>query len=458
MTSNRLCFRQLDKPQDILIANAKFVITPNGPSEKTSIFVSDRKIVAVGEKSEIERRYTKPEVIIDASNSLVIPGFVNNHSHIAMALLRGFAEDLPLFNWLRDKIWPIEAKLKPWQIEVGAILGSTEALLSGTTTINTNYIYDPEASEATAVEFTGMRGLISHGIFDWTEEKSLRLTQDLAENHHGKDDGRIRIATSPHSAYSCNPELLKKIHALKDKLNEKYGRKYPVLSTIHASESSAEVEEIKAKYGVDAKRGVINYLQSVGFLDSQTICAHSIHLTEDDYKAYTSTKASLASCPISNLKVGVGVADLPRALSEGITVSLGTDGPASNNTLDMFETMKMASLLAKGVKGDTTQLTSRQAFTLATEGGAHSLRQENEIGRLAVGYRADIVLLDLSSISAMPFYDPYSYLTFAARSGDVSDVLVDGRILVSNRKIQSVDVEKLRERVSAAVSEIITQI
>jgi 5-methylthioadenosine/S-adenosylhomocysteine deaminase len=458
LPSNRSCFKRLDKPRDILIENARIVITPDGRSERTSIFISDRKIVALGVKSELKRKYGRPDAIIDASNSLVIPGFVNNHSHIAMALLRGLAEDLPLFNWLRDKVWPIEAKLKPWQIEVGAILGATEALLSGTTTINTNYIYDTEASEASALEFIGMRGLITHGIFDWTEEKSLGLTEDLTANHHGKDDGRIRTATSPHSAYSCSPELLKKIHALKGKLNAKYGRKYPVLCTIHAAESSAEAEEIKAKYGIDAKLGVIKYLQSIGFLDSQTICAHSIHLTEDDYKAYASTRASFASCPISNLKVGVGIADLPRALSEGITVSLGTDGPASNNTLDMFETMKMASLLAKGLKGDTTQVTSRQAFKIATEGGARSLWQEDEIGKIAVGYRADIVLLDLSGISALPFYDPYNYLAFAARSGDVTDVLVDGRILVRNRKIQTVDVERLRERVSSAVSEIGAQI
>jgi 5-methylthioadenosine/S-adenosylhomocysteine deaminase len=454
LTSNLSCFRRLEKSRDILIQNAKFVLTPKGPLEKTSIYISDRKIAAIGEKSEIKRKYGNAEKIIDATNSLVIPGLINNHSHVAMALLRGLAEDLPLFNWLRDKVWPIEAQLKPWQIEVGAILGATEALLSGTTTINTNYIYDPKASEASAIERTGMRGLVSHGIFDWTEEKSVKLTKDLVANFHGKDHGRIRIAISPHSAYSCSPGLLKRIRALKDEMNAKYGRKYSVLSTVHAAESLAEAGEIKTKYGVDAKRGIIKYLESIGFLDSETIIAHSIHLTDDDYGAYSSTKASFASCPISNLKVGVGVADLPRAITNGITVSLGTDGPASNNTLDMFETMKMASLLAKGLKGDTTQLTSKQTVALATQGGAKSLRQEGEIGKIAVGFRADISLLDLSRITALPFYDPYSYLAFAARSGDVSDVLVDGRILVRNRQIQSVDLKKLRERVLAAVSEI----
>lgn len=448
----------MEKPRDVLVENARTAITPDGPVENASILISDRKIVVIGDKSEIRKKYGKSDLVIDASNSLVMPGFVNNHSHIAMALLRGLAEDLPLFNWLRDKVWPIEAKLKPWQIEVGAILGATESLLCGTTTINTNYIYAAEASEASALESIGMRGLISHGIFDWTEEKSLRLTEDLVAHYHGNDDGRIRIATSPHSAYSCSPELLKKIHFLKEKLNQKYGRKYSVLCTIHAAESSAEAEQIKHKYGVDAKRGVIKYLESIGFLDSDTICAHSIHLTQEDYKAYSATRASIASCPISNLKVGVGVADLPRAISEGITVSLGTDGPASNNTLDMFETTKIASLLAKGLKGDTTQLTSRQSFLLATEGGARSIRQEGEIGRLAVGSKADVILVDLSNISALPFYDPYNYLVFAAQFGDVTDVLVDGRIIVRNHAIQTVNLEKLRERVSSAVSEISTQI
>jgi 5-methylthioadenosine/S-adenosylhomocysteine deaminase len=454
MTSNQTCFRALDKPKKILIENARIILGSKGIIQEKSILVSDRKIVAIGDKTAIKRSHGSWELDLDASNCLVMPGFINNHSHIAMALLRGMAEDLPLFNWLRDKVWPIEAKLKPWQIEIGAALGATEALLSGTTTINSNYIYDSTGSEASALNAIGLRGVISHGIFDWTGEKGLKATEDLAAHFHGNDEGRIRIATSPHAPYSCSPELLKKIEALRRKLNEKYGKDYPILNTLHVAESNAEAEEIRSRYNVDTKRGVVSYLYSLGVLNSDTICAHSIHLTEDDYFAFRESRASIASCPISNLKVGVGVADLPRAISEGIVVSLGTDGPASNNTVDMFETTKMASLLAKGLKGDTTQLGSKESIMLATAGGAKSLHQEAQIGSIFEGARADMVLLDLSSISAMPFYDAFNYIAYSARSRDVHDVLVDGRILVRDGAVQTINIQNLRENISSAVSEI----
>jgi 5-methylthioadenosine/S-adenosylhomocysteine deaminase len=454
MTSNRSCFRTLQEPRKLLIKNAKTIICSKGSINAKSILVSGRRIAAIGEKSKIRQDHGSWEIELDASNCLVMPGFVNNHSHIAMSLLRGMAEDLPLFNWLRDKIWPIEAKLKPWQIEIGAALGAVEALLAGTTTVNTNYIYDRIGSEASALKAVGMRAAISHGIFDWTREKGLRATEDLCTHFHGADEGRIRVATSPHSAYTCSPDLLKNIETLRRKLNEKNGKKYPILNTLHVAESSTEAEEIKSKYAVDAKRGVANYLYSLGVLNQDTICAHSIHLTEDDYLAFRNSHASIASCPISNLKVGVGVADLPRAISEGITVSLGTDGPASNNTLDMFETTKMASLLAKGLKGDTTQLGSEESFLLATFGGAKSLHQENDIGGIFEGAKADLVLMDLSNISALPFYNPFNYITYSARSRDVRDVLVDGRILVRNGKVQTINLENLRERISLATTEI----
>jgi 5-methylthioadenosine/S-adenosylhomocysteine deaminase len=455
MASNKSnLYKKLEKSRRVLIEKARIIIARKGIIKEQSILVSDRKIVAIGEKSKIRREQGSWEIKIDANNCLVMPGFVNNHSHIAMALLRGLAEDLPLFNWLRDKIWPIEARLKPWQIETGAALGALEALQSGTTTINSNYIYDPAGSEASALSAAGMRAVVSHGIFDRTAGKALKATEDLVKNFHGKDSGRIRIATSPHSAYSCSPELLKEIENLRSKLNEKYGKTYPILNTLHVAESTAETEEIHSKYKVDVKRGVADYLYSLGVLNEHTVCAHSIHLTEYDYSALKKARASIASCPISNLKVGVGVADLPRAISQGIVVSLGTDGPASNNTLDMFETTKIASLLAKGLRGDTTLLSSKESFLLATLGGARSLHQQGNIGAIFVGARADIVLMDLTSISAIPFYDPFNYVVYSARSGNVKDVLVDGRVLLRNRVAKSLNLDRLRKHVSSAVDDI----
>ncbi len=456
MSSNQSCFNPLGEPKTTLIDNARIVLSSRGPIDTVSILVAERRILAIGDKVEIRRKYGAWEEIIDARNCLAIPGFVNNHSHIAMALLRGLAEDLPLLNWLRDKIWPIEERLKPWQIEIGAALGAAESLLSGTTCVTSIYFYDPGGSEASAIEKTGLRGWIAHGVFDWMEEKGLRLTQELVAHFHGKDAGRIRIATSPHSPYSCSPDVLRKIEALRGKLNQKFGARYPILNTIHVAEARTEAHEIKTRYNVDASRGILKYLNSLGVLNSDTICAHCIHLTEDDYIALGETGASIASCPISNLKVGCGVADLPRIISHGTVLSLGTDGAASNNSLDMFETAKVASLLAKGLKGDTTQMSSKRTFSIATEGGAKSLHQDREFGSLFEGAKADIVLLDLSKISAIPFHDPYNYILYSARSSNVRDVLVDGRSLVRDGELISVNLENLRNRISSAVSEIAT--
>jgi 5-methylthioadenosine/S-adenosylhomocysteine deaminase len=456
LSSNQSCFNRLAERKTTLIDNARILLSSRGPIEGVSILVSDRRIVAIGDRTEIRRNHGSWEEKIDASDCLAIPGFVNNHSHIAMALLRGLAEDLPLLNWLRDKIWPIEEKLKPWQIEIGAALGASESLLSGTTCVTSTYFYDSGGSEASAIEKTGLRAWIGHGIFDWAEEKGLRATKDLVAHFHGKDKGRIRIATAPHSSYSCSPELLKKIEALRESLSEKFGAQYPILNTIHVAEARTEAHEIKNRYGEDASHGILNYLHSLGVLNSDTICAHCIHLSDDDYIALSETGASIASCPISNLKVGCGVADLPRIISHGIVLSLGTDGPASNNSLDMFETTKIASLLAKGLTGDTTHMSSKVSFGIATEGGAKSLHQEREFGALFKGAKADIVLLDLSRISAMPFHDPYNYILYSARSSNVRDVLVDGRIVVRGGELLSVNLENLRGRISAAVSEIAT--
>ncbi len=436
--------------------DAAVVLTDKGPVKDCSILISEEgRIRAIASKSSIREEYGSVwEETIDAKECIMMPGMINNHSHIAMTLLRGLAEDLPILNWLRDKIWPLEANLKPWQIEVGGIVGAVESLLSGTTNVNSNYFYDPSGSEASALYNTGMRGTLSHGIFDWTEEKGLRLTSEFVQEWHGRDQGRLRIATGAHSAYSCSPGLLKKIEDLRGSLNEKFGEKYPILSTIHVAEARTEANEIDAKYVADAKRGIADYLLRIGVLTKDTVAAHCIHLLDDDYAAFKKAGASIASCPVSNLKVGMGIADLTRDMAEGITVSLGTDGPASNNTLDMFETTKMASLLQKGIKGEATLLSSKLVFELATIGGAKSLHQENEIGSLAIGKRADIVIVDLSRISAVPFYDPYNHLAYSARGGDVKHVLVDGRIVVRDGKIRTVDLEKMKEMVSRAVYEV----
>ncbi len=448
------CYVPAEKRRSTLIEDAAVIIAAEGPRKNTSLLISETgNIEAIGPKSEIKEKFDAAEIALSARKLLVMPGFVNNHSHIAMTLLRGLAEDLPLLSWLRDKIWPLEANLKPWQIEVGAAVGAAECLLSGTTNVNSNYFFDPSGSEASAAFNVGIRGTFSHGVFDWTAEQALKLTKEFVETWHGKDRGRIRIATGAHSPYSCSPSLLKELEALRYELNEKHGGIYRILSTIHVAEATTEANEIQEKYKVSARNGIAAYLDSLGVLTRDTIAAHAIHLLDDDFAAFKRTGASIASCPVSNLKVGMGVANLPRDIAEGITVSLGTDGPASNNTLDMLETVKFASLLQKGIQGDTTALGAKTAFDLATAGGARSLHLP-DTGRLAPGMKADLVVLDLATISATPFHDPYNHVVFAARSGDVRDVFVDGRLLVENRKLKTINMENLVGAVDEAISEL----
>ncbi len=446
--------RPLRDPSSILVRDAKFLLTEGGVTANKSLLVRDRRIEAIGDSASLQSRYGYAERVIDASRSIVIPGLINNHSHIAMSILRGYAEDLPLLSWLKEKVWPAEAKLTPFDMYLGAVAGCAEALLSGTTSLTSVYFYDQSGSEAEAAYDTGIRGVFAHGIFDWTRESGRKRTEEMVSSFHGRDDGRIRIATSPHAPYSCSPELLKEIESLRGDLNEKYGKTYRILNTLHVAEARTEAEEIQAKYGVQAKEGVAKYLDSLGVLNDETICAHCIHLTEGDLAAFRRSGASIASCPVSNLKVGMGIADLPRMISNGTTVSLGTDGPASNNSLDMFETLKMSSLLSKGLKGDTTLMDARLCFEIATIGGARSLHQEKDVGGIAVGKRADIVILDVSHIHAAPLYDPYSHIAYSSSSHDVSHVVVDGRLLVDNREISSIDVPMLREALERRTEEL----
>lgn len=445
---------KLPPPTSILINDAKFVLTEKGTLTNKSVYVRERSIADIGDSKELLRKYGPPERTLDASSCLVMPGLVNNHSHIAMTLLRGFAEDLPLLNWLQDKVWAAEAKLTPEDIYIGALIGCVESLLSGTTSLTSSYFYDESGSEAQAVAESGLRGLLAHGVFDWTRRDAFERTEGLVKRWHGYDDGRVRAATSPHAPYSCSPDFLKELEYFRSEFNEKHGQDYRIMNTLHVSEARTEIEEIQRKYNVDASHGVANYLDSLGVLNSETICAHSIHLTDEDFASMKKTGASIASCPISNLKVGMGIADIPKAIATGVTVSLGTDGPASNNSLDMFETMKMASLLQKGVHGNTTLMKAQDTFEIATLGGARSMHQEKDIGTLSKGKKADIAIIDLSGIHSSPLYEPYSHLVFSARSSDVRDVIVDGRLLVKNRENLHIDLESLKRLAMKAIERL----
>ncbi|MER3601395.1 MAG: hypothetical protein C4339_01605 [Nitrososphaerota archaeon] len=414
-----------------------------------AVVVEGGEIADVGPYDELGPRYPRYERL-EGRGGLLLPGFINLHTHLAMALLRGYAEDLPLMDWLQKRVWPLEAKLTPRDIYLGAKLAAVEALLSGTTCALSMYFYESEElNEAAACFQAGLRAFIAHGYFDWTEQEGLRKTERLFSSWHGRE-GRIFACVGPHAPYSVSPRLLRRSAELHAELKERYGERGPVKLSIHLAEEPREAEEVRKKYGVDLSGGFAQYLRAAGLLGPDLIAAHCIHISEQDAEHFARASASIASNPIANMKLAMGIAPLAMFLRKGVNVGLGTDGPASNNTLDMLETVKVASLLQKVASGDPTALDAYTSLRLATENGAKALGLGERLGRIAKGYLADLVLFNLRRHNTFPVYDPVYALVYSARPSNVSHVWVQGRLVVENGRPVLVDLEELLAQVEEA--------
>ncbi len=369
--------------------------------------------------------------IIDCTNMAVMPGFVNTHGHASMSLMRGYADDMPLQSWLEDKIWPLEEYLQSDDIYWGAQLSIAEMIKGGTTTFTDMYFEMDRVAEAAAE--SGIRAVLARGLIglDSGGEEALKDTARFIDDWHGEAGGRINISLGPHAPYTCPPEFLKKVIALA----EKSGR----LVQIHLSETAFEVQECLKQYGVRPPQ----LLNEAGLLELPVIAAHCVHLDPDDISILAEKRVGVAHNPGSNLKLGSGVAPLCSMLEAGIKVGLGTDGPASNNNLDMVEEMRLASLLAKGIAQDPTLVPAKKALQLATRGGAEALGLTG-IGQLREGYRADLIGFKLDVPHLIPLHDPLAHLAYAASAADVDLVIVDGAILLEKGKLVRVDEDKIR--------------
>lgn len=415
-----------------------------------AVAIEGNRIVAVGDSSELRKRFPGFERA-DAKGCAVVPGLINTHTHAAMTLFRGYAEDLTLFDWLNKRIWPAELMLTPKDIQIGAELAAYESILFGTTTLNSMYFYSNEGSELHAFEKVGVRATVGHGFFEKTVENGLKVTEEMAKRWHGKDEGRLRVSICPHAPYSTGPKSYVMAYELQKKLNNIYGDRGEIILHTHVAESREEASVVKEAFNVDVLGGVVVYLSRLGVLSNAILMAHAIHLTEQDIGVMKVFDVKPSLNPVSNLKLGMGVADCMKLLEYGLKVSLGTDGPASNNTLDMFETMKIMSLLVKGLNCDPILLPSREAFKLATEYGAKALGYD-DLGAIRPGYLADIVILDLNQPHARPIHDIYAHLIYSVRATDVKTVIVNGKIVLENRRFPGVDilnfldeVERVRE-------------
>ena len=400
--------------------------------EGVSIAVEDGIITQVIESTP-EGRFDR---VIVGHDQLITPGLINAHTHLAMVLLRGYADDLPLERWLKEEIWPLEAKLTSDDIYWGSLLGIAEMIRSGTTCFADMYFR--MESVARAVEESGMRALLAYGMIapepGERVERELKITQDFIERFHGTAQGRIRAAISPHAPYTCHPSLWERAVAL--------ASEYSLLIHTHLAETKDEVQNAITHW----QKTPVEYLQSLGVFEAPILAAHCVHVTDRDIQVLRDHDVRVVHNPTSNLKLASGFAPIERFLDEGMTVAIGTDGASSNNNLDVLEEIRLAAFLQKGILGEATALPALEALRLATQGGGCALAWE-ELGTIDVGKRADLVILDTDRPHWIPNYDPVSNLVYAAQAADVKTVIIDGKIVMEDREIKTFDEEKAKAQV-----------
>ena len=375
------------------------------------------------------------EQVIDGRGKLAIRGFVNAHTHLPMVLFRGLAEDIPLKTWLEDHIWPIEKKLRPEEIYWASLLGLCEMIRTGTTLFADMYFHCDEIGRA--VEEAGLRALLSYGIIapnmDERGETELGKAEAVVRRWEGAADGRIRTAVSPHAVYTCGQEVWEAAVEL--------ARGHDVPLHTHLAESEEEVRWCrKEKDGSPAA-----ILDRFGVFSVPTVAAHCVHVSDADIALLADRGVSVVHCPKSNAKLGNGIAPIAAMRKAGVQVALGTDGAATNNSLDMIEEMRVASLLAKATTGAPAALPAPEAVRMATREGARALGVTGET--LAVGQPADVVLIDLDRSHTLPSYDPCSGLVYAAHASDVTDVWVAGRLLLRNGELTTIDEQRVKHEV-----------
>jgi 5-methylthioadenosine/S-adenosylhomocysteine deaminase len=424
-----------------------------------AIAVEDGTIIDVGKSRQMLRKYAMGYEKINAKGKVVIPGLINTHQHAAMSLLRGYADDLPLQEWLEKWIWPIERLMTAEDIYVGSLLTAVESIMSGTTTVNTMYHYMPRKNEAKALVEAGIRGVVGHVCFSWRRNEDRKALEDLARNWHDKAGGLIRVSVDPHSPYTVDPEYMGELKILREELNKKYGsKKAPIIWHIHVAETFDEADKIRKAFNVDVRGGVVEYLDSLGVLDERVIAAHCVALTDRDMAVMKARGVKVSHNPISNLKLASGISPVPKILKQGVTVSLGTDSPCSNNAADMFEVMKVTALLHKGVSRNPTVMSAQQVLKMATLDGARALCWENNIGSIGVGKKADLVIINFEKPHLCPLYNEFSHLVYATKSSDVETVIINGKIVMENRRLTTLNVDKVMKMVKKAKSRLLERL
>lgn len=424
---------------DILITGSKALLLDanNTILDQPAVAVNDSNIIETGPANELAKRY-KAKRTINAENSLIMPGFVNCHTHAAMTCFRGMADDLELMDWLNNYIFPAEAKnvnkeLAYW----GSLLAAAEMIKSGTTTFCDMYIFEDET--ARAAKQAGLRCLLGEVLFDFpspnvkSPEEGLAYTRMLLEKW--QNDPLINIIVEPHALYTCSPDLLQAAGKLAYDYNVPLG--------IHLLENKAEKDQLEQKFG----KGAVSFLDEINYLNERLIAFHAVCLSADDMRLFARHGCSVSHNPASNMKLASGIAPVPDMIKAGVTVGLGTDGCASNNNLDMIKEMSTAAKLHKVAGLDPTVMDARTVVSMATTEGAKALGMGNITGSLEAGKKADIIVIGLDKPHLTPLYNEYSHLAYAANGTDVDTVIINGKVVMENRRLLTLDETEIMQKV-----------
>ena len=427
---------------DLVLTDIDWVVTGDEAARcipSGGLAIEGDTLVGVGSKDWIQSRFVGRRTM-DLSGHMVLPGLINTHTHAAMSCFRGLGDDLPLHRWLYEVVFPVEsANVSPELVYWGTLLSIVEMLKNGVTTFCDGYFFEGSAARA-ALE-SGIRAVLGQGILDFPtpDQPDPSRFRNLAEGFiesFPRSSGRLRPSLFCHAPYTCGPETLRWVKDL--------CRENGILFQIHLSETAAEVEDLVRKHG---ERPAF-YLDRLSILDSMTLCAHGVWLDQNEVDLLALRGVGVSHTAESNMKLGCGVAPVPQLLSAGVSVGLGTDGCASNNNLDLFSEMDMVAKLHKVFQHDPTVCPASSVFGMATRGGAAALGWSDEIGSLEAGKKADLVAIRLDRPHLTPLYDPISHLVYVVRGSDTRHVWVDGRQVVSDGHVLTVDEAEVMRNVA----------
>jgi 5-methylthioadenosine/S-adenosylhomocysteine deaminase len=413
--------------------------------EDGAIGITDGKIDIIGTRAAVTPN-VRSKRTINAAGKVIIPGLINTHTHVPMTLFRGISDDLDLNDWLTKYIFPAEGKNvdEPF-VRAGTRLGLAEMIRGGTTTYCDMYYFEDAIADET--KKAGVRGVLGETIIDFpvadnkTHADAMAYTERFLKKWAG--DPLIVPALAPHAPYTVSTEHLKAVRAMSDKYN--------AAVVTHIAETKKERDDIRKDKGATP----MAYLDQIGFLSERTIAAHSVWVTNDEIDTMKRIGVGSAHCPQSNMKLASGVSPVPAMLARDLAVGLGTDGAASNNDLNMWEEMDTAAKLHKLISNDPKTLPAEQAFEMATIRGARALHLDKLIGSLEVGKRADIAIVDFDSLNQTPFYNLYSHLVYATKAADVRTVIINGRVVMQDRRLLTLDESAIKKDANAYREKII---